>query len=322
MKKVLKKTIIPIFFVIALLFAAVTHARVFVNEGFEGNNFNGTPEGYIGPDGYCNAGGTECSVAAGTCANCAGVTNISEIQSSVVHSGSYALKGTFNSTAGAASIKMCGLDGNCGYKYNIRFPAIFWVRFYIKFDPALRFYHAGGPKVFERTGNMYLTMRGVTSTTNWGEADNTPYGAIGVYSSQQSRKTICGSYSDDIALIAYSRQYSNSDGSSWIIDLTNPDHLGWWYFEVMFDTTNNQFSLWVKRPKDATVTQVYNHIAWTFNGIPVQLDWLWYNDCGPGKGGGIYYLDDIVIADEYIGPTPPLNAPSPPSGLRIVPPSN
>ena len=277
------------------LFPAKSFSAVYVNEGFEGNSFDGTPEGYIGSDGSCTTGGTECSVTAGTCTGCDGVTNKVFIQSSVVHSGSYALKGQFVSTAGAASFKLIDT------RYGITFPTTIYVRFYIRWDSAFRFYSAS--KVFERSFNYYFTIRGVTSTSNWGGADNTPYGMIGMYSSDQSAKTVCGAYTDDLAGIAMSRQCTNSDGANWIIDLTNPDHIGWWYFEVMIDMVNDKFSVWVKRPKDTSVTQVFNEMAWTFNNNTDEIHWMWLNDCGTGKGGGIVYVDDVVVANEYIGPT-------------------
>jgi hypothetical protein len=292
--------IFPIIALLSFVFALQpANATVLINEGFEGNSFNRTPEGYVHSGGSCISGGSVCKTGIAACSGCIG-PNISEIQSSVKHSGTYALKSQFlgeaNGECGAASFKIIP-----SY-YSVSLPTTFYVRFYIYWDANYRFYSAS--KIFERSYNFYFTIRGVSSTSAFSNsADNTPYGAIGMYSSNQSAKTVCGSYSDDLALIAYKRQCDYGDGSSWIIDLTNPNHIGWWYFEVKLDLANNKFSVWAKRPKDTAVTKIYSDMPWTFNTSRDEIHWMWMNGCGTGKGGGITYVDDVAIGDSYIGPT-------------------
>lgn len=292
----------------------VAYGTVFVDEGFEATGFDRTPEAYCGP-GYCNAGGSVCDVT--QCVGCSGTPNVVTIQSQTFHTGSKALRGDFN---GPATNGECGAAGfkilNDGAGYGPPLPNRFYVRMHIKWGTNLRFNDSGN-KIMDIPFNAYFTGRSV-------DGRNGTRLSLGLYSSNQTAKTVCGSTVDDLATIDAKRNCDAGDGAGWIIDTANPAHTnGWWYFELMFDLANDRFSLWVQRPLDPTPTLIYNNMVWNFNPwAGEELVFGWWNFCDAVRGGGgTIYFDDVTISDIYIGPaggTPDTTPPAAPTGLSVL----
>jgi hypothetical protein len=300
-------------FLLIFFIPMISWATVYVDEGFEGGTFDTTPVGicYGAPECTCSSGETTCQ--------CSGGTNYARIQSDVKHSGTRALKVFLNDPGGAGAL----IDPAYYTSPNWTSKTALYLRFYIYYDSAYRWYNRNKMIVWRiaNAPDLYINCNGVTWP--WSESNGSATCDVGVYFGM-SPSNSCGSLSpwknDEFYYVAKSS--GANKGQSWLVA---PG--GWYYFEIFVDTVNRSLSFWMQRPGDPSPTLIIDKKSLVgcsnmdgsggeyFQGIEADG---FINDIS-GPSGGIFYIDDIKIADTYMGPINSAELPiSAPTGLKTV----
>ena len=204
-------------------------------------------------------------------------TNTAEHVTNVKKAGTRSLECVYNQ-AGAAGVKI--KPGDYGYS---NFGNNAYLRFYIKYDLSFRFYSM--TKMIIWHGNhVYFNINGCDSDgNNEGSVDGSRYG----------RPTILCEGD------AHSWYYVDTD---FVVDVENQQGDGWWMFEWNLNGDTGKTSLWIMRPQDSVPTKVIDDVSCDDgDGANEELDINWINAVSGGSGGKLW-VDEIVVADEYIGP--------------------
>ena len=105
--------------------------------------------------------------------------------------------------------------------------------------------------------------------------------------------------------------------SAFVVDVQNQQGGGWWMFEFNLNGTTGRTSLWIKRPQDSVPTKVIDNASCNdCDGNNETIDINWINAVGGGSGGKLW-IDEVIVADEYIGPIGQSNSPNAPTNLKI-----
>ena len=284
-------------------------ATTYVDEGFETNHSCDVTPYCWSSNTVCNSGQTTCSDSDGTYVT---------FDQTVTHSGSYSMKANIPVPGGAGVV----IDPDTYTTPSWSAKTSLYLRFYVKYDPAFRWYNrtkivvwriANGP-------DLYVNCNG--ATWPWSGDDGVASCDVGLYFGM-SPTDACGSTepwaSDEFYYIA--KPSGANKGQTWLVKGD-----GWYYMEVFVDTLNRRLDFWMQRPGDSTPTKILNNISLAgcsqlgktnnyFEGL--EADGFLNSAAGPS--GGIYYFDDIAIADTYNGPKTAGAAgrPSVPSALQV-----
>jgi len=291
--------------------AVAAEGAEFVREGFEANQtFDGTPAGILyepTADCTCTAGTTTCSAAAGSCAST--LRNSASIQAAVAHGGVRAMKGTLVAPGGAGVLisPAAYRSPDWSQKRDLH------LRFSFLYEAGYRWSVRNKLVVWRITDapDLYINCNGVSWP--WAETAGAATCDLGVYFGM-SPSDSCDAvppWSAERAVngggafyYLASRTGANR-GQQWLV---SPG--GWYTLEVHVDLVNRRLDLWLQRPTDpAPVKVIDNQTLVGCNGIDGVASEVFdgleadgYLNSAAGPSGGSYYLDDLVIADSYIGP--------------------
>ena len=122
-----------------------------------------------------------------------------------------------------------------------------------------------------------------------GPSDGSLYGDICVYHVE----------SGGFVYVANTMAGKGEDPADWVVTAGDD----WWMIEARFNTQNHTVDFWVLRPEDSTPTKVFDGLyqAGLDTGEFQTIDFNWLNSTNVGSGGKMW-IDEIVIADQYIGP--------------------